>query len=205
MDWSFRTISFTKQPESRLPALPSELRDLIFEYALVCNKPLVTFRLDNYQKDSMSEAVQPALTRTNRQIRKETLPIWYGCNRFVLHTQDPHAGKGLVWLERNSRYMSLLKHIALWIRYVSPINDRGYGALSISMRRQAGTDVWYAEDDWEWITVIRKPTGLEDDARFLQKELDYLLENDYQGQLDAEKFHCILLETRRRYIEHKMS
>ncbi|KAF2725845.1 hypothetical protein K431DRAFT_54004 [Polychaeton citri CBS 116435] len=98
----------------RLLDLPAELRALIFSFALTSPRPLVTFRLDPYQKDSYTEAwPPPSLTFVSKQFREESLPIFYQCNDFVLHTEglepggngwqrkcDGKAGEARIWLRR---------------------------------------------------------------------------------------------------------
>lgn len=181
MSHALRTLSFTRSPPSRLLALPPELRDLIFEFALtVSDAPLVTFRLDSYQKESMCEAVQPALTLVNRQVRAETLTIWYGCNRFVLHSEDVRAVAAEKWLLGNLPHMSLLRGLEIWVRYVTSTNERAYGALAIRIRQDGKTGLWEVEEEWGWVTVLRRPMGLENDAAFLRGDLQMMLNGKHQ-------------------------
>lgn len=62
-----------KTPLSFL-SLPTEIRNKIYRYSLV-KRP---------SANPILGLVQPPLTRTNRQIRSEALPIYYGNNEFVL-------------------------------------------------------------------------------------------------------------------------
>ena len=97
MDWPFRSLSSSK-PRFRLLDLPQEIRDLIYEFAVTSSKPIVAFRLDEYQRPSYQEAIQPPLTRSNRQIRRESLPIFYDCNDIVLHTEGSKMHDTQRWL-----------------------------------------------------------------------------------------------------------
>jgi len=66
-------------------ALPAELRNQIYREALVTDMPL---SIDAQQPTSI---VEPALMRINRQVRRETLPIYYGENPFYLMVHDLNA------------------------------------------------------------------------------------------------------------------
>jgi hypothetical protein len=69
-------------------SLPQELRDHIYELALVKPRNTITM-LSNYSCfQSEVSAAQPALARVNRQIRQETLPIFYSANLFLAELSD---------------------------------------------------------------------------------------------------------------------
>lgn len=57
--------------------LPPEIRNIIYEYAVVQDKPI------RFTYDKGRAARQPYLARVNRQIRWECLPIFYGQNIFA--------------------------------------------------------------------------------------------------------------------------
>lgn len=59
--------------------LPAEIRNKIYRYALV----------EDSSADRIKGLAQPPLTRTNKQIRSEALPIYYGQNRFRLDIPAP--------------------------------------------------------------------------------------------------------------------
>ncbi|KAK4893552.1 hypothetical protein LTR27_008019 [Elasticomyces elasticus] len=73
---------------SRLLELPAELRNRIFELVVVKPQPIRTACCKPCIKDQNSWAderllpQQPAITRANRQLRAEVLPIFYGLNTF---------------------------------------------------------------------------------------------------------------------------
>nr|POF08183.1 hypothetical protein CFP56_62763 [Quercus suber] len=169
MDW------LMPNPGSRLLALPSELRDLIFEYALTSANTVVTFRLDPYQEDSYSQAVQPALTRVNRQVRRESLPVWYWhSNAFIMHTEATKADHTMRWLKCNERYLPLLREVEVWVRVLGSSNNLrsvASGAVGLVVARKGGDATWRVQEGWRWITVCRKPAGVEEDVLFLKEKL----------------------------------
>lgn len=214
MEWPLTNALRPWTPRSRLLELPPELRDSIFEFALASEKTLVTFRLDSYQRDSLQEAIQPALTRVSRQVRQETLPIWFGNNAFVLHTEDAKARDAHGWLTSNERHIPKLKHLSLWVRYITSLHDQtSQGALSLSITPHRDQDVgaatptvvWKVQDHWEWITVVRKHAALESDAQFLIRQLRVLLAADLAGQGDAEGLYALLVNLRTHYHKEKTS
>lgn len=64
--------------QSRLLALPAELRNRIYEYALI-------------------QDGQPALLLTSCQIRQESLQIWYNRNDFEVPVRDCDASLLAKW------------------------------------------------------------------------------------------------------------
>lgn len=64
--------------------LPRELRDEIFEYLVVKPTNTITM-LESSQNCAQNEvsAAQPAISRVNRQIRAESLPMFYKRNLFT--------------------------------------------------------------------------------------------------------------------------
>ncbi|KAK5113577.1 hypothetical protein LTR85_010805 [Meristemomyces frigidus] len=190
----------------RLLELPPELRDAIFEFALTSDKTLVTFRLDTYQRDSYTQATQPPLTRVSRQLRHESIPIYYAANDFVLHTEGIKAENARRWLECNERYLLRLRRVSLWVRYASSTNagSSSQGALSVGMKRDVAAGCWKVDDDWRWITVLRKPAALERDAEFLIQRLRSLLVNESTSYLNAEGFVGLMLELRGQYVKEKI-
>lgn len=195
----------SKENISRLLALPPELRDLIFEYALTSSRPIVTFRLDTYQRDSFEEATQPALTRVNRQLRLETLSVFYACNAFVLHTEGAKLDDAREWLCCNEAYLKTMRHFEIWIRHITrrSANPASHGAVGLSVRRSLKHARWRVSSDWRWITVIRKPSGLQEDAEWLIARLRRLLINESTTFLNAEAWSDLIAEARVAYLRQK--
>ena len=206
MDWPFRTLSYSK-PCFRLLDLPQEIRDLIYEFALTSIKSVVAFRLDEYQRPSYQEAIQPPLTRSSRQIRRESLPVFYDCNDIVLHTEGSKMQDTQRWLNCIEPRLPMLNRISLWVRYVTLTNEvsPSNGAISISMRRTKPDGMWIVDDDWQWITVTRKPSIAQRDAKFLVGELRRMLEEDAGYVGSAEGFVALMAELRMFYAKEKMS
>ncbi|RMY28979.1 hypothetical protein D0866_09028 [Hortaea werneckii] len=77
-------------PQNTLLGLPQELRDEISAYLVLKPRDTVVTMLSNYDcHRSEVSAAQPALARVNRQLRKEILPRFYGCNHFLAEVSDP--------------------------------------------------------------------------------------------------------------------
>ncbi|KAK4893562.1 hypothetical protein LTR27_008029 [Elasticomyces elasticus] len=75
--------------------LAAELRNQIFALAVVEPEPQHLFLLDSASGGLRASFQQPALARVNRQIRSETLPIFYGQNVFRLDEDLPQATPGV--------------------------------------------------------------------------------------------------------------
>ena len=187
--------------------LPPEIRDAIYEFALTSDKPVVAFCLDHYQRDSYQEATQPPLTRVNRQIRRESLPVFYGCNDIVLHSDSSKASDTHRWLRCIEPNLAMLRRISLWVRYVTLTNERGAsnGAICISMNRSKAAGTWQVDSDWKWITVTRKPSVAQSDAKFLISELTNILAEDADCLETAEGIIGMMTDLRMMYVKENMS
>lgn len=198
---------FTSTPRFRLSDLPAEIRCLIYEFALTVDKTVVTFRLDSYQKDSYAQAIQPPLTRISRQIRSDSLPIYYECTNFVLHSEAPKAHDALSWLNCNAAYLNTLRKLSFWIRYVPRANNRAssQGAIGISISRPKKNDPWAVDDEWKWITVVRKPAELDSDANFILEKARELVP-DISKETAGPTYYVAFMEgVRSFYVREKMS
>lgn len=204
MDWTATAVSRSNTRTSRFLELPPELRDLIFEFALTSGRTLVTFRLDDYQRDSYLQATQPSLARVNRQLRHESLPIYYACNDFVLHTEGSKADDARRWLLCNEPHLPKLRRVSYWVRCITLANQlmSSQGAMSISMMWDAMNDCWKVDEQWRWITVVRRPAALENDAKLLVGHLRTLLEEPTL-QLDGYGFYGLLTDLRTCYVKEK--
>ncbi|CAK4033259.1 Hypothetical predicted protein [Lecanosticta acicola] len=63
--------------------LPAELRNRIYEYAVISSDRLLV--PSTCKHDDRPTAQQPALTKVNRQVREETIKTFYAENVFVYH------------------------------------------------------------------------------------------------------------------------
>ena len=194
----------TSMSLSQILTIPAEIRSLIFAYA-VTTDVVMTYRLDAYSRDSYTEAIQPALTRVSRQIRAESLPLFYECNEFVLHTEMPKAIDSRRWLECNTPHLSRMCRISFWVRYYSAaLEHRGsQGALSISMSRHRRAEQWQVDDAWRWITVVRKPSDIDNDAGFLIDHLATLLGRCPNPEMRTHHFQDMLVDLQLGYMNEK--
>lgn len=197
----------TKPPQSRLLDLPAEIREHIFRWAVISEKPIVTFRLDRFQKESYEQASQPSITKVSRQVRREALPLFYECNEFIIHTEGEKAEDAHRWLHYTQPHLSKLCRLALWMRYVTLTNDHSpsSGALGVYLRHDPRAGHWVVRDDWKWITVVRKPAGVEWDGSLLVQFLSQLVDGRSRSELSAEDYVGIMTDLRRLYIKDKMN
>ena len=190
---------------ARILSMPAEIRGLIFEY-VVTSEVVVTYRLDSYSKDSYTEATQPALTRVSRQIRAESLPLFYECNEFVLHTELQKANDSRRWLQCNEFYLPRVCRISFWVRYFSPalVPQNSQGAISVSMSRRRVKKEWHVDDTWKWITVVRRPSDIDSDAGFLIESLADLLDNMPNPLLSPDSYSELMIDLQRGYMKEKV-
>lgn len=165
----------------------------------------MTYRLDEYQREYYTPAVQPPLTRVSRQIRSESLPLFFGINDFVLHTESPKAEDAWKWLKCNEAYLALLKRLSLWVRYVPLANGRiSRGAIGLSIYRAKKGDSWRVDGDWKWITVVRKPTELKGDANLMLGKLEELSSRLSGESAGSDEYVGMLSDLRHFYVRKKM-
>jgi len=67
--------------------LPPELRDHIYESAVYTG----TLYPSTRRESSSNQATQPPITRASRQLRKESLPLFYSTNSFAMHPCCVHC------------------------------------------------------------------------------------------------------------------
>ncbi|EMC98996.1 hypothetical protein BAUCODRAFT_31267 [Baudoinia panamericana UAMH 10762] len=206
MEWAPSQDAPLSKTHCLLLGLPTELRDLIYEYALTSDKTVVTFRLDAYQRESYNQATQPALTRVSRRVRRETLPIFYGRNSYVLHTEGNKCRDACSWLACNVQHLPKLRHVSFWIRYLAPRGNRAQsqGALAVSLRRPTTTGQWEVDQEWRWVTVVRKPGTIEEDAQILLRKLEILVAEESKDASDTAFFSVILAELSIYYNKQKI-
>lgn len=203
MAWS---LSRRATSRSTLLELPAEIRSTIWTFALRSEKPLVTFHIDDYQKESYQEASQPALLSVSRQVRGEAIPIFYGCNDFIFHTEERQANDAHKWLYKSQPYLDILGGASFWLRYNTRVHAHitPSGAISVTMRYAARQDRWEVLPEWKWVTANRKPSDLEPDGEYLVAKLQSLIRSE-QRQLNAEFFANLLSILRKSYIDFKIS
>lgn len=97
---------------SPLLTLPAEIRNRIYEFALINIDPLATAPQSNIIHAS-SSAIQPGLTRSCRQVRNETLKMFYTCNTFLLYCDLPHTAKSTRWVASIAGHMPMISRFSL--------------------------------------------------------------------------------------------
>ena len=71
-----------------LHLLPPELRDQIYEYIVLKPRTTITMLTNHACVQSEVSAGQPALSYVNKQLRAETLPLFYSSNTFLAEVSD---------------------------------------------------------------------------------------------------------------------
>lgn len=102
-------------PRCFLLELPAELRNRIYEAALVHNTIFILHPsgkpVDDIEDGDLGlptalfRPSEPSLTRTSHQVRDETLPIYYGQNTYRDSIRDPYCTKLLRFLTPERRLM----------------------------------------------------------------------------------------------------
>lgn len=93
--------------------LPAELRNRIYEFVLPSDEEDLIVAIP-FKDGAMSMGSQPAITRTSRMIRNETLPMFYATARFVAYVDNIN-----------------FTDLAAWCRTVAPTVET---SLSAAMR-----------------------------------------------------------------------
>lgn len=114
------TADLKMPTESALLSLPPELRNRIWAYAMKpsggqSREPLIIHRSRWYDRRLMSgkSAMQPALTKVNRRIRSESLPMFYGRNILTIeYDNSGGSDRALQWLKslgKNAKFIQELR------------------------------------------------------------------------------------------------
>ncbi|QIW96488.1 hypothetical protein AMS68_002006 [Peltaster fructicola] len=190
---------------SMLLSLPAELRERIFEFALMSEKPLVTFHIDEYQQEDYQEARQPPLLTVSRQIRQEALPLFYASNDFIFFTEGRKADESCCWVKSIQPYLDHLRGVTFWIRHISsmPTHIASRGAIAVTMHFAPRREVWSVCPQWRWISPLRKHDDAEVDAEFLIHKLQSLVDARADQQ-SSESFTALTGSLRKSYVDHKM-
>lgn len=77
--------------------------------------------------------------------------------------------------------------------------------MSIAMMRDLTDGCWKVDDQWRWITVVRRPSALEIDADFVIGRLRSLLVNESTSHLSAVGFVDLISGLRMEYVKSKMT
>ncbi|KAK6390286.1 hypothetical protein LTR65_005661 [Meristemomyces frigidus] len=121
------TLHPTASPPTTSPllALPPELRNRIYKLALVqqYSIDLLPLRTSATDHPISCAAQQPPLTLTSRQIRQESLALFYAANTFEVYA----FGIGPVF------FMDL-RHILRWCVKIGSANRRAMGRIVVCTR-----------------------------------------------------------------------
>jgi hypothetical protein len=194
---------------SPLLTLPFELRTQIFLHALSHPPHLVTFPPDHVQAQYYTAALPlPALTRVSKQIRHETLPLYFQANTFILHTEEPKFLDAKAWLRAGitQRFLADLRSVEVWVRYVPLGGARGAlggGCFGVRVGRERKGGRWRVEEGGvRWVTVTRRPVDWEGDVKGLVRGFGEAL-----GGLEeegAEEWIAVLEGVRDGYCRRKV-
>jgi len=76
--------------------------------------------------------------------------------------------------------------------------------LGVNLIRQAVDEDWNVSNVWDWITVTRKPLGLEDDAKSLIWFVKHVLNDEGKNPMaDVEDWKYLLETMRGWYLVEK--
>jgi hypothetical protein len=79
------------------------------------------------------------------------------------------------------------------------------GAIGVYLRHDPRADHWVVSDEWRWITVVRKPAGVEWDGTLLIQFLTQLLDGRSRSEMTAEDYVGVMSDLKRLYIKDKMN
>lgn len=111
-------INDTDSTKPGLLTLPAELRNRIPELVLVEQQPIKPFDGSGGQE----VAVPPALTAVSRQLRAESVPVYYGRNDFHISTganfgPGPDCDRGVLrlkaWLSSHDHHLPRMPHLEI--------------------------------------------------------------------------------------------
>lgn len=179
--------------------LPKELRDHIFSYILIKPQNTITMLSNSHCFQSEVSASQPTISKVNKQLRAETLPIFYSSNTFLAELSDPEdLTTAKNWLaalgDRNIRH---LRHLILsgWTniehhepgmqttwryRYVRMVFDLREGVLELEKERWAESQMSPMPCAMWWIDELmhsfREMMAAKGKDRFTAEDLRGLME-----------------------------
>ncbi|KAK4505570.1 hypothetical protein PRZ48_003533 [Zasmidium cellare] len=176
---------------SRLLALPAELRNEIFEYALQEEYPLgagASYNLSTlapkvFGGDAAKQGTQPPLLQVSRQIRRETLALFYQLNTFIMAV---HYRKARAEVDRWIDYISTQSNISMHLKNVTIkhrfgiLDFRGTIDLDLEKFMIAGPKLWYNSI-----------------PPLIRKEVESIIDEVHE----AERTHETIVETLRRLVD----
>jgi hypothetical protein len=173
--------------------LPAELRDEIYVFALHTGK-MISPTLN------VESCIQPPLTRVNRQLRLEALPVFYSVHQVLLVLNygllsGPKAS-GFDWMNRIGTCN---------LQLVPSVKLLAHG-FSAEIEQSDGGRVLQLKDTWFGTSV--PPITLQDEAEVCQQAqeaLDYMAsETDHKGKAKDAGFAPMLTKNLFLFFVHVM-
>jgi len=181
------TAAPKQQSTSPLLKLPAELRDAIYTLALVDDEPIYISLPEPARPLSLRE---PALLAVNRQIRNETLPIYYGTNIFEPRSSVTTEnflrllGSGRIALLKSLRAFARIGHcsrdgataaaeIAWWKKWLLQRVTQWQQTFGEVLEAEAvHVPLLVGRDEWLWVpsSELREWVGEARDGRILWRK-----------------------------------
>jgi len=125
-------IQYDRQTFPRFLDLPSELRNMVYEYASIANR------------DKVGPRAPPAIVRSSRLLRSEALPVFFDCNVFEIRLWPSPFLRHYELMQNARRNLRLwtVDRVALLdeMRVTSYIHFSDASILSIVMRLHRGPE-----------------------------------------------------------------
>ncbi|KAK5704352.1 hypothetical protein LTR97_003370 [Elasticomyces elasticus] len=130
---------------SRLLDLPPELRNAIYEYALVIHQPITISKT--------SQWTQPGLLRACKQIRQEAAPIYYGMNQFHIYCPSLDFTLSLAFRTHSGKWRKGLNNVEVvdigngrpnwstFLVFLEAVHEAGASQMVVKLRGSKWTDV----------------------------------------------------------------
>lgn len=134
---------------SPLESLPRELRDIIYRYTVVEGTLVTAATLDTHTR--LWRSNEPALARTNRLFRRESLPVYYQENIFTFPKAEywPHIQRDQVesWLLAIGDSIELVKWVGAY-HYMRDQNISVLATHTILSGSQLQANLQNPKDQW---------------------------------------------------------
>lgn len=180
-----------RMPPSPLLALPAELRLEIYEYALQEQSAVGvggSYTLSSlapkvFGGDVTKQAKQPPLLGVSRQLRRETLALFYRLNTFVLAVH----------------YRRARAEIDRWIDLVSTQPDISTNLTSITIKHRFGILDFRGTIDFDLqdLRIIGPKLWFNAIPPLVRKEVESIVDEAHA----AERTHDLTADTLRRLVE----
>ena len=173
---------------SLLYRLPAELRDLVYEYVF---ESKYAIKLEH-------GSIQHPLTKTCRQLRAETLPMYYSMTRFNAHLDDGPATRLCDWLKTlGSEQCLLLREVNMWDLHNLVATFHGRQASKEKLlSRELEDGEKYALDTEDDMPVGTRPGSIHEDVTLAFRAIGLDLRSFYTtkgGQVWSMTSNCAIV------------